>query len=484
MRVARERVAARRSNRTSRCLCAARRRFPALVAALLTAAVTACGRGGREPSDVVLVVIDTLRADRLGCYGNGKGLTPFLDELASRGTVFSRAYAASSWTVPSVASLFTSRYPSQHHVTTFDAKLPAREVTLAERLAGAGYVTAGFVANFRLERKLGYAQGFSVWDVYRNVPAELRRPALRWVKHQRAQSPAAPQLLYLHYMQPHSPYEPPGPVRARLLPASVDQSEVARLNAMLRQSPFDLRPEDIEKLEGLYDGDVASLDARLRKTFGELDELGVLDHAFVVVTADHGEEFHEHGRFQHGSSLFEETVRVPLIFVGPGIAAGRVEENVSLVDVAPTLLDLLGLPPQPSFEGRSLVSRMKPRGFLARLVGRGAGEQKEDVVLELPETGSRIDVRAHSSALVAGFSKLILPVRRKSDVGPAREIYDLASDPGERHPNPPALAGDASRLESELKAKLKALAARTGRAERAPLGKAAKEELRALGYAP
>jgi arylsulfatase A-like enzyme len=191
-------------------------------------------------------------------------------------------------------------------------------------------------------------------------------------------------------MEPHSPYVPPQALRARLVKPPVDDAEVKELNARLvRHGARPFSAEEIGKLEGLYDAEVASLDGELRKTFAALKRQGLLDDAIVVFTADHGEEFHEHGHFGHGQALFEEGVRVPLIFVGPGIAAGRVDENVSLVDVAPTLLDLLGLQPQPSFEGRSLAPMMR-RGLPALFAKLGRGRPR-DVIMELPPTGSSVD---------------------------------------------------------------------------------------------
>jgi hypothetical protein len=144
-------------------------------AALIALGLASC-EWGRTPPNVVFVLIDTLRADRLGSYGNERGLTPFLDELAGRGVVFSRAYAPSSWTVPSIASLFTSRHAAQHHVGAYESKLGDDEVTLAEKLAAADYATAGFFANFRLLPKLGYAQGFSSWEAVVSEPGKNAKP--------------------------------------------------------------------------------------------------------------------------------------------------------------------------------------------------------------------------------------------------------------------------------------------------------------------
>ena len=200
------------------------RRFPFAISIAVVALVGwACSEEAGRPSgtsppgarsaprpNILLVLIDTLRADRLGVYGNERGLTPFLDEIAKSGTVFSHAYAPSSWTCPSIASLFTSRYPSQHGATTPDARLVASEVTLAESLSASGYATAGFVANLRLDERLGFGQGFDHWRVFKQLPLVrgkvVQTYSMEWLNPQQTASPDQPIFLYLHLTEPHSPY--------------------------------------------------------------------------------------------------------------------------------------------------------------------------------------------------------------------------------------------------------------------------------------
>ena len=387
------------------------------------------------PPNVVLVVVDTLRADRLGAYGNRRGLTPFLDELAARGVVFANAYAASSWTCPSVASLFTSRYPSEHRVATFDSRLAADEVTLAETLAPRHYLAGGFSANFRLDGQLGYRQGFRTWRAFLTVRKlrahRLTKKALVWVDRAWNTWPWSrwlprPLFLYLHYMEPHAPYEPPDDYRQRLANGGPGAEEANRKLTDLRWS--ELSPDEVRLLESLYDAETASLDAHLRDLFRALAKRRVLDHAIVVVTADHGEEFDEHGFMEHGSSLYEAAIRVPLIVLVAGHPGGRVvEQRVSLVDVAPTLLELLGLPREPRFEGRSLVPLL-----------RGEDVPAADVIAELPRTGSAYDLSFHSVTIIRDSVKLLLP---REPGTPENETYDLARDPAESSPASPPPSG-------------------------------------------
>jgi arylsulfatase len=442
------------------------------------------------PRNVLFVLIDTLRADHLGSYGNQRGLSPFLDELAAKGVVFSNAFAASSWTVPSIASLFTSHYASQHNVTTFDSRIPDDAVTLAEQLTSHGYVGGGFSANFRLSKALGYSQGFDQWRTYAGNQQDgikvrgsrLRTESLRWLDgladHQRAK----PQLLYLHYMEPHSPYQPDQPHRSRFF-QPVDGIDEAEANAKVGRLNFAaVTWQEVKLLRSLYDGEVASVDAELRELFGELERRGFLDRALVVITADHGEEFKEHGRMAHGHALYDESIRVPLIILAPGLQPKVVEENVSLVDVAPTILELLKLPAEPAFEGRSLVELMREPA-LGNWLRSNDGSTRA-IISELPPTGSRFDVRAHSRAIVRKSLKLLLALKgRPGEKEEVAEIYDLAADPQEKKPNPPDLAAERETLQTALSEQTQSLVRKVALdRETAPLDDATKEKLRQLGY--
>ena len=433
----------------------------------------------RAPN-VLVIVIDTLRADRLGAYGNRRGLTPFMDELARKGTVFVNAYAPSSWTCPAVASLFTSRFASQHHVIAFDSKLADEEVTLGEALAARGYAGAGFSANFHIAKSHGYAQGFRHWRVYMGTAGEtkvrgtvLRRDGGAWVNSMVAVSPQTPLFVYLQYMEPHTPYDPTAQYRRQFTRSHEGVDETAamsNLTSTLRGTKR-LPPNEIDLLSSLYDGEVASVDAELRTLFADLQKTGFLDNAVIVITADHGEEFGEHGEMGHGKTLYNTALRVPLIVLAPKTEAGGVvQEDVSLVDVAPTVLELAGAPAVPTFEGRSLVPWMT----------EGAARPPHGDVLSELEPLSDPDLRAHSRALVSGSRKLLIN-RNGYAVS-----YDIGQDPGELRARfvPSGGGPDADLVQSldRLQAELRrdAVVAQLKR----PLDEATKEKLRALGYQP
>jgi arylsulfatase A-like enzyme len=427
--------------------------------ALLGCNLAGCARppeAAPPPPNVLVILADTLRADRLGAYGSTRGLTPFLDALAARGFVFEQAFAQSPWTNPSVASLFTSRFQSQHGVITFGSQLPASAPTLAALLRERGYATGGFLANGLLGGGKGFERGFDEYQALwpelapgSAVPARKRRAetidrlALAWLDGLPA-DPARPVFLYLHYVEPHPPYSPPPAVLDRLFAGRARPDLVALSTRMMLANwnpPDETTRHDLELV---YDAEVASLDASLQTLFGELARRGFLERAVVVFTSDHGEEFADHGGFGHGGTLYNELIRVPLIVVLPGQAEGRrIAEVVSLVDVAPTVLDLAGVARPADLEGRSLRDLLARAGsWWVRLAFWDRPEPvpafSELLIAEGKEKGR---LRPHESAIVLGSQKLI--------VGPhgERERYDLATDPGE---HTPAAAGDDTALRRRL----------------------------------
>jgi arylsulfatase len=460
----------------------------ALVALL---ALAACG--GRRPPDIVVVVVDTLRADRLGCYGSGQGLTPFLDSLAARGHLFRHAYAQSSWTNPSVASLLTSRYQSQHGVVAFGSVLAADELTLPEVLQQAGYATGAFSANGVLAGKLGYQQGFDVYHAHlvhrSDEPSYLWRTdradvinqeALGWLDATRRAQPGKPIFLYLQYMETHIPYDPPADVLARVRKEK-PPPDLRRLNeAAYIGGIWGVAPDVLRDIVDVYDAEVRAIDDGLAALFAQLAARGVLEHAVVVVTADHGEEFEEHGHLGHAKTLYDEVIQVPLLVLLPGqqrpLAIDRV---VSLIDVAPTLVALAGAPPPAPFEGASLVPNLRRPG-LSRVLEwllphRGADGPGVAYSELLGSESSGPRATPHERALVVGADKVIL------GTGGEQEFYRLDRDPGE-HDRDGIPDGERTRLLAQM-AEVRARAERRRTpGEIRPLDEETKERLRALGY--
>jgi arylsulfatase A-like enzyme len=399
------------------------RRSLGLVLVVLTA--FGCSRGTAAPN-VVLVVIDTLRADHVGSYGYGQPTTPRLDALAARGTRFAAARATSSWTLPSVASILTGRSPVEHGAERVGFALGQGQVTLAETLGGAGYETAAFSANVVLVTpEVGLAQGFDRFDVLEMPPADGAAPAghvaeraatadrvtdaaLAWVKGRR--DPSRPYFLYVHYFDPHASYAPPRAYAERFGVAADDPLLGRGQNLVVRGKP---PPEDVlATLRKLYDAEIAFTDHEVGRL---LDGLGVeresAPGSVVVVTADHGEEFGDHGGMEHGKTLFDEVLRVPLLIAGTGLPGGRVVETpVSLVGIVPTITELAGIAAPAEGRPASLVSAL-----------RGGEAAAGPVFATLAPPTAK-----HRSAAVEGTAKVIL------DRGFKALLFDVARDPGER----------------------------------------------------
>lgn len=339
----------------------------------------ACPGGSSERPNVVLIVIDTLRADRLGSHGNTRGLTPHLDRLADAGASFENAQAHAPWTLPSVASLLTSLHPLQHGAggsldlasleqggaatPRFRALSPEVE-TLPERFRSAGYRTGSVVNVDFLGSAFGLTRGFEFTDEqWYGTNDRVRRAsettdvALDWV----GSGGKRPFFLLVHYFDPHAVYDPPPEFRRRFAAPQDRESDAFVFGTrehmlLLRSGRLVLDPDLIERAERLYDGEVAYVDEQIGRLLAALEARGLLENSIVVVTSDHGEEFLEHGGFEHGHTLYQELTHVPLILSAPGrLAARRIATRVGLVDVGPTLCELAGIAPPATARGSSLV---------------------------------------------------------------------------------------------------------------------------------
>jgi arylsulfatase A-like enzyme len=478
-----------------------------LGAALAILSLSACRSAPPRPN-ILMIVIDTLRADRLGCYGNQRGLTPFLDSLAERGFVFRHAYAQSSWTNPSVASLFTSRFPSQHKVTSAPDTMPMPgdgEWMLAQSLSRGGYRNAAVVANAGLrgyaDRQLtpskrvpgrGFGKGFDLFVALAATPngpnqflwvrpraEQVNQQALAWLRDNES---GAPVFLYLQYMETHQPYAPTEAGLARASrgghPPDVKRANVSKLAANRRP----LEPDELRNLEDVYDAEVASVDAGVRDLFAALDKQGFLKDAIVVVTADHGEEFGAHGVFGHGVSLYEPEIHVPLLVLVPhSDKRVDVDEDVSLIDLAPTLLDWIDAPVPASFEGRSIVPILNPSPSLWRRLVGGPSRSSHPAFSELIcEGGDWKRVTPHRYAVVEEGRKLIADGNGNAD------YFDVAEDPQEtqgkalRPPERLALLQALERFRLHVGGKGTGTGAES--VDPATLSDSDIERLRALGY--
>jgi arylsulfatase A-like enzyme len=295
-----------------------------------------------RPANLLLVVIDTLRADRLSCYGHERATTPCIDGLARRGLRFERAWCTAPWTLPSTVSLLTGLQPEVHRASQFFASISPDARLIAQQLAARGYDTAAVVGNYFVQPVFGFERGFDEYDVGCTVDRgginsdRVSDRALQWLAQPREQ----PFFLYLHYFDPHYNYHEHDGFRfgGEDTDRVFSGADVHQLRAHLP----DFDDADRRRLDELYDSEVAFTDHHLGRVLARLDELGIAGETFVVVTADHGESLGEHGWIGHTIQLYEESVRIPLIVAGPGIAPGGVSDApVQLDDVAVPLLSWL-----------------------------------------------------------------------------------------------------------------------------------------------
>jgi arylsulfatase A-like enzyme len=384
----------------------------AAVAPLVALALSTCASRAPAIENVILISIDTLRPDRLGAYGGERGLTPALDGLAARGAVFEQAIAQAPWTIPSHASFLTSEYPSALGVGPYrdPGKLSPAALTLAEAFREHGFATAAITGGY-VSRVLGFEQGFDAFHETLDEPvfASTRAYAERWLDQR---DPKRPFFLFLHTFEVHQ-YRPPADLRERLVtPYDGPLRQVERVSAFVqdgetRAHAAGFSQADWRYLADLYDACVASVDAEIGRLLATLAERGLLEQTLVVVTSDHGEEFGEHGGSGHGYTLYDENLRVPLVLGHRSLAARRVPEQVRLLDLAPTLVELAGLSAPPSWRGQSLVPLLEGAA-LAPLPA--FSEHAHRPLLALREAGAKLIV----------------------DPSGARTLFDLARDPAER----------------------------------------------------
>jgi arylsulfatase A-like enzyme len=327
--------------------------------ALSFAFLSSCHSEPLEPN-VVLISLDTVRADQLSFYGYARDTSPALAAFAAQGATFENAYAQAPNTVPTHASMFTGRYPFEHNMYLHGETLAPGEITLAEILAGHGYRTFGLTSSMRFVPEAGYDQGFDVYENVDDLPKNERADRVTDRALELARLPAAqPYFAFLHYFGAHAPYAAPEPYRSLWHPGLAVPTPETTVSFMAeyRWPEQELDPDVIDYLRALYDAGIRHQDEALGRLFEGLLRQGGSRPTLIVVTSDHGEEFKEHGYLMHSQFLHEELVRVPLVvYWADQVAAGRrIAIPTQSVDLAPTILGLLGLPHWGAFSGRSLA---------------------------------------------------------------------------------------------------------------------------------
>lgn len=442
---------------------------------------------GRVPPNIILISIDTLRADHLRCYGYARETSPAMDVLASDSALFLNARSHAPYTLSSHASILTGLLPTSHQVLQLDQNLDASAVTLADRFRSEGYLTAAITGGGQVSARYGLAKGFDLFDERAWVHKDNDLAGLHfgrvanWLKENRP----SPFFLFIHTYQPHDPYDAPAPWGRMFLRedapwTSADLQII--LGSGFRELFKKLSPAETENLIGLYDGEIRYTDeALIGPLVSLLRDLGLYDRSIIVLTSDHGEKFNEHYGWVHAHTLYDEEIHVPLIIKFPAsLHRGlRVEDSVRSVDIAPTLLEAAGVGFKASdIDGASLMGRLE-----------GGRAEDRPVLSYLP--GGLIDDIPEKISLIEGGNKLILnkrypagaytyfvpPPPPQADV----ELFDLTVDPAETRNGAEGKSVLVRRLFEALKPFQDRLAA-AGKSKRFRMDEALKEKLRSLGY--
>jgi arylsulfatase A-like enzyme len=419
-----------------------------VITAVFVAAVLAVGvlvpvsllkeRGG--PPNIIVIMLDTLRQDELSLYGCPYDTSPFIDSIGRRGTVFSRVTAQSSYTAPSLASFLTSMYPSCHRAWGFGVILRESLTTLTEVFQDNGYRTGYFSAHWGLNEKSRYSQGADHFEIIdegvrkgRMFPESKDAPPLfvraekvneavfQWL----AEPDSRPTFLFVQYMDVHCDYNPPSPYREMFVKNSSislpPEEEYALWETACWKVGLELPIEDrdVQYLRNLYRGEIAYLDSQIKALIDVLKQHKLYRNSWIIIWSDHGEEFYEHKGFSHGHTLYNELITVPLVITEPGWRKRHrvVDSPVELIDVAPTLCDLLGFKIPSQFQGRSLAALFRNEGYTER----------ESRYSELRPPRRPAELRT----ITTDRHKIICSSPKSGALIDRIELYDIIADPGE-----------------------------------------------------
>jgi arylsulfatase A-like enzyme len=415
------------------------------LAALALLVTVGCGK--KPNTNVLVITIDTLRADHLGCYGYAKPTSPRLDAFAKQGVLFEKVLCQSPETLPSHASIFTGMHPRTHKAISHESRVSPDLVTLAEILKDRSYTTGALISSHVLDAKYGLDQGFQTYQAIHYAFSERQRQemqaqeqdpttdeALKWLRDKKKSR----FFLWIHWFHPHRAYNPP-PRYAKMFAGhytgpATDQNDFAM---KVWREKVDLPPEDIAYMRGLYDGEVAFTDAQVGRVLDELARLDLLGNTLVVITSDHGEILYEHEYyFGHDIALYDECTMIPLVIGIPAVQAAkqRVAGLVQSIDIFPTILETLGIECPSNVEGKSLVPLIK-------------GTADATTEFAFSETFPFPEKCPPRHAVRTEGAKLVWREEPSAEI--VKEFYDLRRDPGEKQ-SLYSTDPDAARLDAVL----------------------------------
>ena len=467
-----------------------------------------------QKPNILLISIDTLRADHLSCYGYARHTSPNIDRIALEGAIFRQAYSTAAWTPPAHASMLTGLLPSQHGVIDQN-KLGQDVPTLAELLQKNGYRTAGFVNNSQVGALVGLDKGhedfIEVWlgaedkNIFHRGAGFLARKffeivgrdddgahktnqsVLKWFEERGSRS--QPFYVFLHYIDVHNPYKAPHPFRFRFLNDKVKRTVDLEKIWLIAQNPLvcltdeiELTDDELNVLKALYDGEISYLDHKIGELLGEMRKRGLLEKTFLIITADHGEHFGEHGLFSHVASVYEPVIHIPLIIRYPEMidAGQEIEQIVQLIDIFPTVLNVAQIQTEANgiLQGKDLLPLQKNCNYHDYLIAEWEGRIPFFVKDRIPTNGKMNLLEVFTNKLTAirsGNEKLIVESNGKS------YLYDLSMDPFENidiAETKPAVADSLRHKLEEWRNSVQNL----GAAEPYEIPDQMRRHLKALGY--
>ena len=445
--------------------------FLALACALF---INCKSHSGARPN-VFIISVESLRRDHVSCYGYSRPITPNIDSLARAGAIFDKAYAQCSWTKPSVASTFTSTYYSYHQVTNPSPKTSNNAnssenrnssfpilrngfTTIASFLTGKGYTCYGWTTNRQLLGVFGFGRGFAQYNATLSSDEQVVERVISNIgsSHQ-------PWFIFVHLMAPHWDYNPPLKYRSYdRYPSGIPIN--GNNWREIGDGKIRLSAEDLEHNIALYDGEIAYTDDLIGRMLEALNRTEAKKNTIVIIMSDHGEEFMEHGGVGHGRSLYEEVIRVPLIFCGLGIQKGRkIDALVQNIDVFPTVAALCGFHPPEGLQGLNIEPVLKTKAT------------------KIPRRFVYSELENLHAVIGINFKYLFDPLAHR------QELYDLAHDPGEKNNIATAtkilkIKDDFAKLGSEWLVQNQNLSARMGKSEYINIPQETINQLKALGY--
>jgi len=432
----------------------------------------------------VLITVESLRTDHIGCYGCERDTSPTIDALAREATLYDNAYSVTSWTLTSHASIFTGLYPTAHNVVREKDRLNDSYKTTAETLADYGYQTAAIVSGPYLKKAHGLNRGFATYDetplspsnadAHEDVTNEQMDARINHFL-ERTRRKEGPFFLFLYYWDPHYQFIPPPPYDTLFVPEGAEKPKKSPQFHTHYKLGKHITPAELEHVEAQYDGEIRCTDDYLKKLFDSLRALDLWDDTAIILTADHGEQFYDHGHLGHKYDLHVESLHVPLIVKFPDqTAARRDPRTVNLIDLFPTVLELGRCRVPEEQHGLSLLA--EPRAPLDPTFH----ELVAVWFMTRKSTGEKWSETENWFAVRQGDFKLIW-----QEVAGVTELYNVTEDPQELHPITEGSDDIVARLKLEIeqwRARNKAVADRAGSPVRAVLTPEEEERLRSLGY--